>query len=85
MADDAEAAGFVIVRTEAAEFISLEHRVQVKLPYWLCTHCHCQPFTADLMSMCATVHVAKPCLALLPVLGASVGQSEGGCPRATNG
>ncbi len=53
MADDAEAAGFVIVRTEAAEFISLEHRVQVKLPYWLCTHCHCQPFTAEHVCNCA--------------------------------
>ncbi len=81
MADDAEAAGFVIVRTQAAEFISLEHRAhQVKLPYWLCTHCHCQPFTADLMSMFATVHVAKllPCLAQLPVLGGSDGR--GGLP-----
>jgi hypothetical protein len=27
--------------------------VQVKLPYWLCTHCHCQPFTAEHVCNCA--------------------------------
>jgi hypothetical protein len=52
MAEDAEAVGLIVVRTEAAEFISLEHRVEVKLPYWSCTRCLCQPFTADLTSLC---------------------------------